>query len=180
MNQAPSKSRLRRRHWLAIGLASIAAGAGANFAWRRLAADHPHEAASHAFWQMSFDQPDGGTMPMSTWRGKPLLLNFWATWCPPCLAEMPLLDRFHRERGWQVLGLAVDQSAPVRAYLQRLSIGFPIALAGLDGVRLSRELGNPAGQLPYTVVFDSSGRLSDKHLGVVDEARLSNWAQTIR
>ncbi|MEO8279202.1 MAG: TlpA disulfide reductase family protein [Ideonella sp.] len=129
---------------------------------------------------MTFDQPDGGKLQASHWRGKPLLLNFWATWCPPCLKEMPLLDRFHRERGWPVIGLAVDQAGPVRDYLKRLSVGFPIALAGLDGVTLSRDLGNTGGQLPYTVIFDSAGQVADKHLGIVDESRLANWAKAVR
>ncbi len=180
MSERPTASGIARRHWLAIGLASIGAGAGASFAWRKLAGDPPYAAASQAFWDMSFDQPDGGQLQVAQFRGKPLLLNFWATWCPPCLKEMPLLDSFHRERGWQVVGLAVDQSAPVRAYLQRLPIGFPIALAGLEGVKLSRELGNAGGQLPYTVVFDSNSQLADKHLGAVDEARLNNWFRDVR
>ena len=170
---------IARRHWLAIGLASVAAGAGARLAWRQLA-DSSAKPSVEAFWGMSFEQPDGGQIQVSRWRGKPLLLNFWATWCPPCLQEMPLLDKFHRERGWQVLGLAVDQAAPVRAYLQRLPIEFPIALAGLDGVRLSRDLGNSGGQLPYTVVFDSTGQVKEKHLGIVDETRLALWVEKVR
>ncbi len=85
---------------------------------------------------------------------------------------MPLLDAFardHARRGWQVLGIAVDQPQPVRDFLQRQPVGFPIALAGMEGVSISRDLGNAGGQLPYSVVFDASGRGAARHLGAVDE-----------
>ena len=82
---------------------------------------------------------------MATLRGQPLVLNFWATWCPPCVKEMPEIDRFQREfaaRGWQVLGLAVDRPQPVREFLARTPVGYTIAMAGLEGTELSRQLGN--------------------------------------
>ncbi len=179
MKQKSDKPSSDRRKWLGIGVAVAAAGAGAGFAWRQSAPSANDDKAVEAFWEMSFDQHDGGRLRVSEFRGKPLLLNFWATWCPPCIKEMPLLDSFHREQGWQVLGLAVDQAGPVREYLQRVPVSFAIALAGLEGVDLSRQLGNPGGQLPYTAVFDSSARLIDRHLGAVDAEMLTAWAKRI-
>ena len=84
-----------------------------------------------ALWALRVAQPQGGDLDLASLRGKPLLINFWATWCAPCLREMPELDRFYREfspRGWQVLGLAIDGPTPVREFLARVKIGFPIGL----------------------------------------------------
>ena len=131
-----------------------------------------------ALWDMSFEQPGGGTLALAGLRGRPTLLNFWATWCPPCVKEMPLLDAFyraHQARGWQVVGLAVDQAAPVTDYLARLPMSFPIGLAGSQGVALSRSLGNLNGGLPFSVVFDADGTVAAHKLGAVTPAELSGW-----
>src|SRR5438128_2664895 len=103
---------------------------------------------------MSFDTPDGAQLSMQALRGRPLLLNFWATWCPPCVEEMPLLDRFFRQSGsksWQVVGLAIDQPSAVRNFLKKTPVTFPIGLAGLGGTELAKSLGNEVGGLPFTV-----------------------------
>jgi thiol-disulfide isomerase/thioredoxin len=115
---------------------------------------------------------------MASFKGKPLLLNFWATWCPPCVEEMPLLDRFFTENsanGWQVLGLAVDQAAPVKRFLEARPVGFAIALAGLAGTDLSRTLGNSAGGLPFSVAFDRSGRIVQRKMGQLGAQDLQQW-----
>ena len=112
-------------------------------------------------------------------RGKPLLINFWATWCAPCVREMPEIDRFHREfgpRGWQVLGLAIDSPTPVREFLGRVKVGFAIGLAGLDGTDLVRKLGNTQGGLPFTVMVDAQGKLMQRKMGETDFKQLAGWA----
>ena len=125
-------------------------------------------------------QPDGPELVMTNLRGKPLLLNFWATWCPPCIKEMPILDAFYqtkRAQGWQVVGLAVDSPTPVREFLKRVPVSFPIGLAGMEGSELSRALGNPNGSLPFTVVLNKKGELVVQKLGSIAEADLKNWAR---
>ena len=129
---------------------------------------------------MSFDTPDGQPQAMSSFRGKPLLLNFWATWCPPCVEELPLLDAFYQEqkaKGWQVLGLAVDQPSAVRKWLQAKPLSFAVGMAGLSGTDLSKSLGNLAGSLPFTVVFGASGALLHRKTGKVSREDLLQWAQ---
>jgi thiol-disulfide isomerase/thioredoxin len=174
---------MNRRQALAAGaVGAVAAAAGAGWAWRRHRLDAVDEAAQAAFWALRFEQPSGGELAMASARGRPVLLNFWATWCPPCVKEMPLLDAFHRQHaaaGWQVIGLAVDGPTPVREFLARRPMAFPIGLAGMDGIELTKSLGNPGGQLPYSVVFDRSGRIHDRHLGAVDEVRLEVWVRSV-
>jgi len=112
-----------------------------------------------------------------------VVVNFWATWCGPCVEELPLLNAFYREqraKGWQVLALAVDQPSSVRRFLEKLPLDFPVGMAGLDGTELSRQLGNTNGGLPYTVAFDAQGRVAQKKLGKVSAQDLADWLRTIK
>ena len=159
-----------RRAWLA-SVAAVAALGGAGLAWWRL---KPGELApgtlgdSGALWEQTFEKPEGGELSMRALRGRPLLVNFWATWCPPCIEELPLLDRFSRENaanGWQVVGLAVDQPSSVRSFLARTPLSFPVGLAGMNGLDLGKSLGNLAGGLPFTVVLGGDGSLRQRKMG---------------
>jgi len=189
------------RRKLALGSLAAAAGlVGAGTAWWTL---RPHDAAPQrrvdraapassadagalvdgaveALWTSSFDTPDGAPLPMRSFRGKPLLINFWATWCPPCIEELPLLDGFYqanKDKSWQVLGLAVDQPSAVRKWLQAKPLRFPVGMAGFGGTELSKSLGNLSGGLPFTVVLGASGQLLHRKTGKVSAEDLSLWAQ---
>jgi len=156
------------RRLILAGAGVGAAALGASFAWRKLNPPATSPIAQ-AFWARRFPGLDGAELDVARWRGKPLLVNFWATWCPPCVKELPEINQFYGEakaKGWQVLGLAVDQAEPVTAFLKKTPLDFPIALAGPQGLSLVRELGNPAGGLPFSVVFDETGEISWRRLGV--------------
>jgi thiol-disulfide isomerase/thioredoxin len=166
---------LKRRNAIATGVGALAAAAGIGAA---LWAGRGRESSAN-LWSLRFRRPGGGEIALAEFRGRPLLLNFWATWCVPCVTEMPLLARFHAEHraaGWQVLGLAVDQEAPVRKFLLDHSIDFPIALADAEGLDLARALGNTAGGLPFSVALGRDGRVRTRKLGALDAQILANWA----
>ena len=173
---------MNKRNLLYLGAAAAAGLAGVGTAWlkhepQKLTTGQTN-AVQDALWAMSFDSPDGKPQPMSNFRGKPLLLNFWATWCPPCVEELPLLDAFYQEQkvnGWQVLGLAVDQPSAVRKWLQAKPLSFAVGMAGLDGTELSKSMGNLAGSLPFTVVFGASGALLHRKTGMVSKQDLAQW-----
>lgn len=168
-----------RRHLLLAGAGAAAAAAGAGLAWWRL---RPGEAASgaiDALWGLHFDTPSGGSLAMDAFKGRPLLLNFWATWCPPCVEEMPLLDAFFRQqqaKSWQVVGLAIDQPSAVRQFLTRTPVHYPIGLAGLGGTELGKTLGNDSGGLPFTVLVGADGGLRQRRMGRLTHADLEQWA----
>lgn len=158
------------------GAAAAAVGAAAYF-WR---AGAPAGSDDAALWQARFPQPDGQPLVMAELRGAPLVLNFWATWCPPCVKEMPELDRFARQfaaQGVRVVGLAIDNPGPVREFLTRTPVSYAIGLAGFEGTELSRRLGNHRGGLPFTAFFNRRGVLSQRKLGETHFAELAAWVQ---
>jgi thiol-disulfide isomerase/thioredoxin len=159
-------------------VAALAGLGGALWQQRHRAESQPDP----TFWALRFERPEGGELALQSLRSQPVLLNFWATWCAPCVKEMPLLDAFHqthRARGWSVVGLAVDSPTPVREFLSRRPMTFPIGLAGLDGVELGRSLGNENGGLPFSVLFGPGGTVLARKLGALHEPDLADWARRL-
>ena len=171
-----------RRRLLYGGVAVAAAAAGLGGAWWRERGSSKGEALDAAFWAQRFERPEGGELVLANLRGKPLLLNFWATWCPPCVEEMPMIDRFFRENGgngWQVIGLAIDQPSAVRKFLQKTPVSYPTGLAGLQGTELVKGLGNTAGGLPFTLVLNSDGTVAARKMGKLEPADLDTWRREL-
>jgi thiol-disulfide isomerase/thioredoxin len=168
-----------RRTWLFGGVAALAAAAGAGGAlWHRRGPAAGSETLGDDFWTRRFERPEGGEVAFDSLRGKPILINFWATWCPPCIEEMPMLDAFFRENsanGWQVVGLAVDQPSAVRKFLAKTPVSYPIGLAGLDGTELVMKLGNTKGGLPFTFVIDADGGVTARKMGKLEPGDLQSW-----
>jgi thiol-disulfide isomerase/thioredoxin len=115
---------------------------------------------------------------LAAFKGRPLVINFWATWCAPCVEEMPLLDVFYREnkgKNWQMIGIAIDQPSSVRRFLGQYPVSYPIALGGLQGTEWGKALGNAQGGLPFTVVLNANGDMIAQYLGKLKEDQIKSW-----
>jgi len=184
-NPSPPNASPARRRWLLGGVAVLAAVGGATVAWRRqtpatpVAEGAPVSGPAGGLWSLQLSTPQGSPMALAALRGRPLLVNFWATWCPPCIEELPLLSSFFQQnssKGWQVLGIAVDQADAVNRFLARSPVSFAVAMAGMAGLELSKSLGNLSGGLPFTVVLTADGEVAHRKIGRVTESDLSAWS----
>lgn len=112
--------------------------------------------------------------------GRPLLINVWASWCAPCVEEMPELARFaatQGDNGVQVLGLALDTADGVRGFLQRIPVDYPIVVETPGPRDASVQLGNTQGLLPYSVLFDAQGRRVKAKLGPFAHGEIDRWVK---
>lgn len=168
---------MNRRLLLSALTAVGAGGLGVGLGWQRFAPEPALPQAQQEFWASSVSQLNGAELPMSRYSGRALLVNFWATWCPPCIEELPLIERYfqqHRDNT-AVLAIAVDNAAAVQQFLQRTPLAFDVGIAGLSGVALSKSLGNAGGGLPFSLMFNASGLITHQKTGKLDEQDLDQW-----
>ena len=184
MKDAQQFAKVRRR-WLVGGVALAAAGSGAWLAWHKAQGMASNDEAVDAFWNLQLTQLDGATLALANLRGKPLLVNFWATWCPPCVRELPMINQFAQRqsaldgKGIQVLAIAVDQAASVNKWLARQPLNLQVAMAGAGGVTLTRSLGNINGGLPFTILFDAQGKVQTRKIGELSQQDLDLWVKEV-
>lgn len=132
------------------------------------------------FYANGFPDTQGRQVELAQYLGKPLVLNFWATWCAPCVKEMPDLDMLHKKHdGVNFVGLAVDTPVNVQKFGTKVQVSYPLLIAGHGGIQLMRDLGNKQGGLPFTVVFNENGQLSHKILGQVKPDELDRFIKDL-
>jgi thiol-disulfide isomerase/thioredoxin len=171
----------RGRQLLLAAVVAVAAG-GAGYALNAWWRADVHADSAAAIMAVQLPDLEGKSLPIAQWRGRVLVINFWATWCTPCREEIPLfvkLQEKHRAAGLQFIGIAIDQGEKVRAFAQEFGMNYPILLGGMDTVELSRRAGNRLGALPFTIIIDRSGRIAGVELGVVKEAKLESMFKSL-
>ena len=167
---------MNRRQWISIiGISLVALAAGvltSQWIFRAGLADDP---AIKAFFANSWQTPDGKSVDTNEWRGKVLVVNFWASWCPPCVEEMPTLDKLQAEfktKNVLFVGIGIDSPSNIRQFLEKTPVSYPIVIGGLEGSNISKQMGNAQGALPYTVIMNTQGKANSSKLGKISEEEL--------
>ncbi|MFM0735674.1 TlpA disulfide reductase family protein [Paraburkholderia xenovorans] len=147
-------------HWLSGGDPEVAHAA------------QPASSASAVdqLWAAPVTTVDGKPQSLAILKGHPIVVNFWASWCGPCVEEMPALSQLQRDyakKGIQFVGLGVDSDKNVQAFLQKVKVAYPVYVTGFGGADLARAFGNNAGGLPFTVVIDAKGNVRSTKLGQI-------------
>jgi thiol-disulfide isomerase/thioredoxin len=173
-----------KRPGAALLLVSVLAAAGGYTVYRWQAPGDTATFASGAggLWSQPLRDVGGAPHTLAQWRGKVLVVNFWATWCAPCREEIPLfvkLQREYGERGLQFVGIAIDEAGKVQPFAQEFGINYPVMVGGLDIAEWSRRLGNGAGALPYTLIIGRDGVVRATHLGAMKEGALRPYIDTL-
>jgi thiol-disulfide isomerase/thioredoxin len=157
---------------LLAALAAVAIGAGVAAA---LLLREPPGPGGDALLAVSLPDATGTTQALGQWRGKLLVVNFWATWCAPCREEMPMFVKAqadHGARGLQFVGIAVDDAAKVRQFASEIGVNYPTLIGGYGAMELSKSLGNSLMALPFTIVVGRDGKVLMRQLGPVKQAQL--------
>lgn len=176
-----------RRTILILVLACLAA-AGGWWLQYRWANEQPAQPAAPAGVKVlavgdsasAYALPDlaGTPTTLAKWHGKVVLLNFWATWCAPCRAEMPMLSKLQQEHaanGLQVVGIAMDQPASAERFLKQTPVAYPV-LIGIDADPVpTTTFGDTAGLLPYSVLIGRNGQILATKLGALDAPTVADW-----
>jgi len=161
-------NRLRKVIIPAAGIIALGLGIGVAI-WER----HPADAAP--LFALSLPDTQGNRQSLNQWRGKVLVVNFWATWCEPCREEMPQFVQAHRElgaKGLQFVGIAVDEPGKVAQFASELGLNYPALIGGYEALELSRPLVNRVGGLPFTVIIGREGGIAHIQLGPIKPGQL--------
>ncbi|MBC7513507.1 MAG: TlpA family protein disulfide reductase [Herminiimonas sp.] len=171
---------MKRNVAIAVVIGLLFAGAGMYFGAQAPIGQVPAVAKSAGETPDLFGRslPDASGTPQSLaqWKGKPVVVNFWATWCAPCVQEMPELSALQTEiapRKVQILGIGIDSPTNIKEFASKYKISYPLYVAGMEGTELARQYGNQAGGLPYTVLIGADGKVRKTYLGKLkmDELR---------
>lgn len=143
--------------------------------WQQLRGDAPvaGQSAMQLLWSATLHDSNGKSHALSQYRDRPLIVNFWATWCEPCRDEMPEISALANQYPQvAVLGLAIDEAPAVHEFSQTTPVSYPLLIAENEGMPLAEALGNTKGVLPYTVIISPQGQVTHTFFGRVNREML--------
>ncbi len=156
----------KRPIFIFVLVAVIAASVGMLISHQRAAPQTPEARAIANLFAQTMPDVNGKPQALSQWRGKPMIINFWATWCAPCVEEMPELAALQAEVApVQIVGIGVDTQENIARFAEKMHIYYPLYVAGTGATDLLRQFGNQAGGLPFTVLVGLDGNLKKVYLG---------------
>lgn len=167
-----------RRHWLVISAGLLSAALGAAIGVLRFTPDRAIDTSP--LWAVKLPDLKGHETELSRFRGQPLLVNFWATWCGPCKEEMPDLQRLaagELGKKVRVVGIGIDDKDKMHSFATDIGITYTILQTGAPGLDLMKALGNRSGALPFTLVLDGAGVVVKSHTGKLSYEELRDAAQ---
>ena len=153
---------------MGITVAVFCAAAGAYIGNKRLEPKTPVDGAVQKLVSLQLKDSKGQVQALKQWQGKFLVVNFWATWCKPCVQEMPELAELQKEltgKNVQLLGIGIDTPSNISEFAEKHQISYPVFAAGLEGTDLATLMGNQAGGLPYTALVNSDGKIFKTYMG---------------
>jgi thiol-disulfide isomerase/thioredoxin len=131
--------------------------------------------------QMQLPDLNGASHSLAGWKGQPIVVNFWATWCAPCVKEMPALDALQKKYPQvRFVGIGVDSAANMQKFVEKVQVSYPLWVIGAGAIDTLRKLGNPSGGLPFTIVFNADGSINRKILGEVQPDDLDRTLSGLR
>jgi thiol-disulfide isomerase/thioredoxin len=172
---------MTRRHQIVLGLIAVAALASGYFVAALLRGPDttppaaPTAALPAEMIDFTLPDLDGRPHPLSEWKGKLIVLNFWATWCPPCRDEIPLFIEMQEKygaRGLQIVGVAIDKKEDIASFRDFNFISYPLLYGQEEVLKLMASYGNRIGSLPYSVVIGRDGKVLGRKVGAYGHAEL--------
>lgn len=167
----------RRQTILIVTLAIAFASAGFYLNSQRLTASPAQNDAVETLLAQKLNEVSKGPTELEQWKGRVLVVNFWATWCPPCVEEMPELTELQDKvqgQNVQILGIGIDSPDNIKDFASKLKINYPLYIAGMEGTSLTTQFGNKAGGLPFTVLIDKEGKIVKTYTGRLNIKNLEN------
>lgn len=168
--------------WLMAGLAMLAGVLASLYLNTGVIETRQDQNAAISLDQINLPDLDGNKQSLSQWQGKVLLVNFWATWCPPCREEIPVflsLRKKFSSDGFEVVGISIDDANKVKQYRRSMQIDYPLLDGEQSGMPLMVSLGNPTGGLPFSVLYDRSGDVVQIKTGAYGHQELQDLIEKL-